>query len=397
MTLKCRYSTLLIVFYFINMMVFSNGSIIAKIGKLFFVGMSLLYIVGIKKIKSFEWTQLELWLIGYTLYACLSYFWADSKLYAINGIKTILLNSLCIYILIQLLMSNKDWKNIVLRIVAVCPLFLFIRLFLQYGTMIFGGLRNLGTGVHNSAGMYAAIGCVFSIYYIINNKCKNMQWYLIAILDFMIVLLSMSRKAMIYFSVPIIVCCLFTGKNISQKIKKCMVLLILILFAWFAVMNVPVLYRYIGSGLESILNYFIEGAGDASAAGRNTRIVFGLSKFKQKPWFGWGAMNYNKLFGDFQTGMDMVIADNNFIDILVNFGIIGFVVYYSIYAKGIVNFVMLRHHNTLNEVAPFALLMTLLVCDYGVSAYIYLYSQTFIAIGTGMMLDNKKVLRREGE
>lgn len=373
------------------MIVFSNGSVIAKIGKLFFAGASLLYIVGIKRKKSFEWSQLEMWLIEYTLFACLSYFWVNSKLYAINGIKTILLNSFCVYLLIQILLSNKDWKNIVLKTVAICPLFLFMRLFLQYGMMVFGGLRNLGTGVHNSAGMYAAIGCGFSIYYIINSKCKNISWHIIAFLDFIIVLLSMSRKAMIYLLVPVIVCYLLTGKNISQKIKNFVVLLILILLVWFAVMNVPVLYRYIGSGLEIILNYFSEGAGDASAAGRNTRIVFGLAKFRQKPWLGWGAMNYNKLFGDFQTGMDMVIADNNFIDILVNFGIVGFIVYYSIYAKGLVNFVKHRNHNTLDEVAPFALLVTLLVCDYGVSAYIYLHSQTFIAIGFGMMLNNRNI------
>ena len=394
MALKCRYSTLLIVFYFINMIVFSNGSVIAKVGKMIFAGMSLFYIIGVRKKKSNGWLQLELWLIGYTLYACLSYFWADSKVYALSGIKTILLNSFCVYILIQLLQSNENWKNIVLKSVAICPLFLFIRLFLQYGTIVFNGLRILGTGEHNSAGMYAAIGCFFSVYYILSNKCNNLKWYSIAALDFMIVLLSMSRKAMIYLLVPVILCYLFTGKNISQRIKNFIGLLILVLFVWFAVMNVPVLYRYIGSGLESVLNYFNGGAGDASAAGRNTRIVFGLATFKQKPCFGWGAMNYNKLFGDFQTGMDMVIADNNFIDILVNFGIVGFIVYYSIYARGVVNFVRLRYHDTLNEVMPFAFLMTLLVCDYGVSAYIYLYSQTFIAIATGMILENRKMQKK---
>lgn len=398
MKFKCRYSTFIIMFYFINMIVLSNGSIAAKIGKLLFAGMSVVYLIGVKKKKSFKWIKLELWMIGYAIYACLSYFWAYSRIYAISGIKTILLNTFCIYLLVQVLLANKDWKNIVLKTIAVCPLFLFLRLLFKYGIDVFGGIRSLGVGEHNSTGMYAAIGCVFCIYYIISSGNKFLFWRLIAVINFFIVLLSMSRKAMVYLMIPIIICYLLTGENISQKIRGFIIIIVLIVCTWIAVINIPVLYRYIGSGLESALNYFNEGVGDASAAGRNTRIVFGIARFKQRPWFGWGAMNYNKLFGEFQVGMDMVIADNNFIDILVNFGIIGFVVYYSIYIKGIAIFVTTYHKNALEKVAPFALLITLLVCDYGVSAYLYLYSQTFIMLCIGMMLDNKNedyILRQE--
>ena len=76
----------------------------------------------------------------------------------------------------------------------------------------------------------------------------------------------------------------------------------------------------------------------------------------------------------------MVIADNNYIDLLVNFGIIGTCLYYLLYIYGFKEWLNIKNKNILDVALPVSILIMLLVIDYGVSSYLYLHSQTLLAI-----------------
>lgn len=384
--MKISTNKFLIILFFINLIVFPNGSIISKALKLLFVLCTLIYIT---KKKSFKWNKYFYWLIAFSGYACCSYFWATSKTYAWEGIKTILLNSLCIVMLLELMKKNSDWKKISFDCISILPVFMMIRLIFQYGFGVILDVREV-SGQHNSLGMYCAFGVVFAIYQILNLKNKKTYIKFFMALDLILCVLTMSRKAIMYLALPIVIMLVITGKNANKKIRNFLILVASVLVGYLLITKVPILYQYVGRGLESTLNYLISGEGDASAAGRNTRILFGMRMFSQKPWFGWGAMNYNYLFSNTGDVTGMIVADNNFIDVAVNLGRIGLVIYYSVYVFSIFNFIKCKNKSNLILTFPVAILVTLLVSDYGVSSYLYLHSQTFLAIAVYMISEIRK-------
>lgn len=399
--MKVKSSSLLIWLYFFNMIVVPNGSIVSKSIKVLFVGFAFLYIISKK--KHLKWHSHFTWLILFTILSFASIYWASSREYAIRGVSTIALNSLCVIMLGIILLNVNNWIKIVIPCICIFPVLLFLRLFIMHGTAVLGGLRNVEGGMHNTVGMYAGFGVSFAVFFINYANLKNRKtdertkWWALIIVNALICMLTMSRKAMVYLILPIVLGLLFSGKNITKKVRNVFLIIIGTIAAYIILTKVPLLYNYIGKGIENAINYFLHGTGDISAAGRNTRINYGLLLFSRTRWIGYGAMNYNYLFYNFESLTDMTVADNNFIDIAVNSGIVGLVVYYSEYVTNIIRYIKKCPHGTFTQAFPFALLLTLLIADYGVSAYLYLHSQTFFMLSSlliSLMMFEKKTENR---
>ena len=76
---------------------------------------------------------------------------------------------------------------------------------------------------------------------------------------------------------------------------------------------------------ESINALLGQAGGDSSTLSRVSFIETGWRLFKQKVFIGHGVDNFKYVSGFW------VYSHNNFIEILVGLGIVGFVLYYSIY------------------------------------------------------------------
>ena len=370
---------MLIALYFFNMSVLDNGTMLSKIGKIIFVVLTCAYILNSKKL-SLKYREYYFWEMLIILYSVLSINWSYSHETAFDGLKTVLLNYLCIFLLTQLLAKRDDWFLVISKCIIIFPNLLFIRLLFQYGFSIFTGMRYLNNASYNKAGMFAGLGMAFGIYFYAKTKGSSKKFIYTIIINSVLLLISLSRKAVLFFAIPIIIVYLLTGKKIMRKFIRIIILIIILVLVVFLIMKIPLLYNYIGKGLEKIINYQIKGSGDISAAGRNTRIQFGIKKFYERPWLGWGLSNYNYLFKSFEKTTNMVIADNNYIDLLVNFGIIGISLYYILYLYAFKLWLKIRYKNNIDVVFPIALLFMLLIMDYGVSSYIYLHSQTLLAL-----------------
>lgn len=376
---KNFFGDMLIALYFFNMIVLDNGTMLSKIGKIIFVVLTCAYILNSKKL-SLKYREYYFWEMLIILYSVLSINWSYSHETAFDGLKTVLLNYLCIFLLTQLLAKRDDWFLVISKCIIIFPNLLFIRLLFQYGFSIFTGMRYLNNASYNKAGMFAGLGMAFGIYFYAKTKGSSKKIIYTIIINSVLLLISLSRKAVLFFSIPIIIVYLLTGKKIMRKFVRIIILIIALVLVGFMIMKIPLLYNYIGRGLERILNYQIEGRGDSSAAGRNTRIQFGIKKFYERPWLGWGLSNYNYLFKSYEENTNMVIADNNYIDLLVNFGIIGTCLYYLLYIYGFKEWLNIKNKNILDVALPVSILIMLLVIDYGVSSYLYLHSQTLLAI-----------------
>ena len=397
--MKVKLTTFLIWMYFFNMIVVPNGTAFSRILKILFVGLAGLYII-LNRYRT-KWYGHFNWLILFTAISAASILWATSRDFAMRGAGTIALNSICVIMLGLVLLCANDWIGVTVPCLCILPIIFFARLFILHGTAVLGGLRNVEGGMHNTVGVYSGFGMSFCIYYIMDRGRKNKnvtaRWIVLCAINTLICVVSMSRKIIVYLFLPLFLGVLLSGENYTKRIRNLLTIALGTTVVYFALMNIPVLYNYIGKGIEKVITYLTRGTGDASAAGRNTRIQYGLLMFSRKPWFGYGAMNYNYLFYNFESLTQMIVADNNFVDIAVNSGIVGLAAYYSIYLKYTFLYLKKGKHDTFVHVFPFAILLTLLITDYGVSAYLYQHSQTYLMIATLMIFQQTEVssLRKE--
>lgn len=371
----------LLLFFLLSVEMLPNGCVPLKLVKLLFV---LLTARVVWRQRAIQLNRYLVWLAGICLLTAASVFWADSRQYALNGLQTVLLNSLCILSMVQLIFAVPNWEKIVYSGLAIGPGLRFAYLFLNNGFAVFRGLRSLGTGAgsYNSAGMLAGLGVSFAFLGLMQEKDAKQQrrWRRLIVLNLVIMVLSMSRKALGYLVIPILLYHLFKDKNTMKRLRNLALTLAACVLLYNAVMHIPLLYHYIGQGLESLLGFLADTGRDTSAAGRETRALWGLYWFEQQPVLGHGVMNYNYLFQQAEPWSAMIVADNNYIELLVNYGVVGLVVYYSLFVRAALFALRNRKRLISEEIVITGILLALAVGDYGSSSYLYLHSQMLLAL-----------------
>lgn len=81
---------------------------------------------------------------------------------------------------------------------------------------------------------------------------------------------------------------------------------------YYSIFNIPIFYSILGRRLESSFDFYSGGEkNEGSLSMRSYMIKFGLEKFQEKPILGY--------------------AHNNYIELLVNIGVIGAVAFYPMY------------------------------------------------------------------
>lgn len=133
-------------------------------------------------------------------------------------------------------------------------------------------------------------------------------------------------------------------------------------------MNIPEFYNVLGIRIKGMTNFFSgQGNVDDSTLVRIQMIDRGIELFKKKPILGYGIANYS-VVSPFST-----YSHNNYVELLVGVGIIGTIVYYSIYIYIIFNLLRFKKKDKSLSLF-FALVLGIVVMEYGlVSYYIEIY------------------------
>ena len=136
-------------------------------------------------------------------------------------------------------------------------------------------------------------------------------------------------------------------------------------------MNVPLLYDLGGNRIESFLNSLNGGETDGSTSFRIHMIEWGIEWFHNRPYFGHGLMNYKALLGTMGTwaGTEGTYAHNNYIELLVDVGIVGTVIYYSLYASLLFKGIRKIKERNLTRLILLGLLVAILISEYGLVTY----------------------------
>lgn len=280
------------------------------------------------------WTVYFKWLTLFGLYFVMTILWSYNTSLTINALKS----TFIIYFIILLIsISIEDEKDIRLLLdlnfIAICLCGLYVAIFFRgaslTGLRIGEDIEGLDKWNANDIGLKMCVGIGMCMYYLDSKRHNKTFVVLLLLFFFYITFYTGSRKALV-FSVLIVAFYLFLKSKGMKKTRTVIVVAIVIALVYYLVMNVPTLYQVLGRRIDNFVSS-LRGVevNEYSMTERNLMNTYGVQWFKEKPIIGYGLDNYSALFGD-KTGL-YTYSHNNFVELLVNGGIIAFCIFYSSY------------------------------------------------------------------
>ncbi len=195
---------------------------------------------------------------------------------------------------------------------------------IEYNLKYAGNYR-IGADISGGNVNITALNLCFSfssgIYYLYKESrsfYKQLAFKIVTIFIFGAMMLTGSRKVLIFCLITYLLQAFSKNKN---KIK--MIYAIgAIAIVYTCLINIDILYFYIGHKIDILGPNDTYSLYSVSDNIRRNLVVEGLNLFFNNP-FGIGIGNFKNIMG--------IYAHNNFIEILVSLGVIGFTVYYSFY------------------------------------------------------------------
>lgn len=377
---KINISKFGILLFLFGMIILENGSATMKVVKILVFWLAV--IVAVRRHYIAKSTYI-VWLSLYSAYACMTTLWAVDNKTAAAMSQTVVLNLLCIWAYVQFVNKKDQYIKLSCKAMTVLPIIAFITVVAEHGIGALVSLRNLEgeqSSLHNAIGLHAAYAICLII--ALRSESENYKYNagskLLIVMNLLVVALSGSRKAIVYLIIPIFVYCVLRSRNPAKLIWNTFLAISAVGILYVVLMKVPTLYNMIGEGLQTMIAGLKGNESDASTSARVRITSWGFEVFKERPFLGHGLENF-KILHLYRFGQ-MYIADNNYIELLVDQGMVGLLLYYSFHVWLIKNFVSVIKKNKNNRflIMLFGMEIATIVCDYGVVSYRSMYIQILI-------------------
>lgn len=321
-----------------------------------------------------------------------------SSLYAINSssttlpIKRYILQTFVVLLICEKCLGSR--KNIVklVKLLISSLVINTVYVFLTMDVLALGSGQRLGVSTINDAwnanniGVMASFAIVFSIYYymfIYDNRTVTGKVFFVCILAFfgVAVMLSGSRKALLLAFIVLFGYILQTSQ--SHIVRNIIIVLSAGSLGIYLLFNIPFFYDNIGYRFESFLLMLRGAGGDKSILGRQDMVEVGLRVFWDRPVLGYGINCFKDVYGAISGRV--VYAHNNYIELLVDVGIVGVIIYYAYL------FWMLFTSKCRIKSTMFikSILLAILVCDYGMVSYYDGLVQYVLCIAVCILMKSK--------
>lgn len=254
--------------------------------------------------------------------------------------------------------------------------------FASFYDALIHGTRMTGTMVAaNTYGVYLSIAFICGLHFLVQNKKKILNFMGLAIIV-MGLLSSNSRNAFIVSAVGLVLYFLICMRNTDILKRIGIIILVAAILC--------ILYSF---GLfDSILNRMngleFDGSGDNSVNHRMFMISFGLSQFLESPLWGFGINNAQYLLESFFA---RTYLHNNYVELLVDVGLIGFVLFYSCHILTLKRMISLRKKDPTNEgYVSLVIVICLMLLVADISIVFYYNKITYIFFAISMILSKQK-------
>jgi len=220
----------------------------------------------------------------------------------------------------------------------------------------------------NMVALYFLIPFCFVANDFLEKKRRIFNLFAIVVFSY-VIMLTGSKKAIFAVVLFVFLFSIVKAGRITKRMRAIIIVGILAVILYNLVMNVEVLYNVLGHRIQLMINTFISRdfeTSDTSTGVRGGMIIFGLKEFIKSPLIGRGLNAFNKLYGD-ETGF-YTYSHNNYVEILVSVGVIGFCVYYSLLGRTVRCFVKLKNQAKENA---FYIALTAVLLFYDIAMVSY--------------------------
>lgn len=311
----------------------------------------------------------------FALYAAMSSLWAQSASNSIAMGRTLLELLIMVFVLYNCYSNNANniedllgcikWSSYVISTYSI--LFYgvdYLMTAAEDGTRLENAYANI-----NTIGMLAAVGVLLQIDEIIRER--RWKWTaLLSVPSICMIALSQSRKAFVVLLLGMFLCFMLhnlESKNILKTIGKTVLLLLVMIVVLYFIFSLPIFSGMMERMERLLASYTGEGKVDHSTLMRNQMVEIGWEQFLKTPLIGMGMAN-PRLLSAAYLGSDAYLH-NNFIELLAGGGIVGFAIYYSMYAYLLITLWKLRRYANKEYAVCLALVIVLLIMDYGMVSY----------------------------
>lgn len=328
------------------------------------------------KFRDYSW-----WMLGILILSVISFIYTINLSNSISMFKTLVIVFVSFFI-IRNYMTDTEKINDVLNSYIIAAAINMLYVITNIDMTLIGEVR-LGTEAMegwnaNTMGIMAVVGAVLCIYMFSRNRdilSKFVYGALIAFFVYMFIYTG-SRKAIIMFLLCVILMLFFS--NPKAVIRNLLITVIILYAAYYICMNVESIYNVLGVRLEGLFASITgEGEVDSSTMKRQLYIENGIQWIKASPIIGYGLDGYRTMNG-IATG-EATYSHNNFVEIAINWGIIGFIYYYSIFVYGLKN-IFSKIKGNLLAITVTSLIIVHTALHYGMVTYYEIFPNLIICV-----------------
>lgn len=375
--------------YVISIFIFSYKIELNKISNGIFILFAMLTLIIVFRPNKIKFPKSYIMLGVFVAYSFLSILWSLNSDTALAMSITLLLMFVLSF-LVYLTFANENGAEYILKSLMIAGLVMSIYTIFYYGLSTFiesllSGIR-LGTEINqvNILGMYAANTTILCVYYAMLKNKK--YFYIIAILPFLVSLSSGSRTALAMCFLGVILLMLL--HHGTRKIYKGVLAALVVGVVFYYLLNLPFFDKTIERTVE-LLNIFSDTELiDHSAQIRFFMIDFGMDQFRKNPIWGYGADSARYLLNQVLYN---TYLHNNYVELLVNYGLIGFLLYYSIFVNILLKIIPMLKGKNPEAIAITVLLVIKLIADYGTVSYYDKTTYLMLAVGLIVINYRKKI------
>ncbi len=369
----------------------STGDLIVKIAR---VLLFICFIISLIKRKSFKkgLSSYTIWSIIFLLYGAVSYFWAISKQNVLNEISSISYIIICNLMLFYAIKEDNDYIFKIIKAGIFGTIAHGLNLYLTNGFGVYINTRG-GDIVENAnvIAFVAAFSVIFSFIIVKTDKTNKKWLYIItSIICLIFGILSGSRKIYAFLIAFFVLYYFLKSKDVMKKAFKLLLSLFAVAITFLLIMKIPFLYDLVGSRIETMFLGFFGNSTDGSTSFRIKLLQWGVEWFQQKPFIGYGLDCFKYLLGTQHitwAGVEGVYAHNNYIELLVDCGIIGTFLYYLIYLQVIKKSIKSRN---ILSIFSLSIIFSMLIFEIGQVSYSYAFLQEVILITYCFSVYNKE-------
>lgn len=184
----------------------------------------------------------------------------------------------------------------------------------------------------NTIGPDIAFVTLLLFFRVMQSKCHQKINLVIILLNWLIILKLGSRSSLMVLVFGMLLNALNTST--AKKVRNLLAMAIAVILLGVVIINIPSLYNTIGNRIEDTLRFFESGKNLDSYNLQSDNLRYnllrdGMEMFLEKPILGYGSGNFSSV--NLLYNGDAHYAHNNYVELLVNMGIVGTFLFYLLH------------------------------------------------------------------